>query len=157
MRKRNLAVLGVLLAAACATERTALKETLNERSEALAHLEDRRPPNPNMPRDARELKAIPHVVQRDPGLQLEEDAEAIGSAAGAEVGAAGSKEPLLSDRVRAQLPNSNLEITSHGSAVTLKGVVQSEEERAAIETAARRVEGVGTVNNELIVNPPLHP
>lgn len=149
MKKRNLAVLGVLLAAACATEKTALRETLNERSEALANLEDRRPPNPNMPRDGRELKAIPQVVQGE--------AEAVGSPGGAEVGAAGSKERLLSDRVKAQLPNSNLEITSHGSAVTLKGVVQSEEERMALETAARGVEGVGTVRNELIVNPRLQP
>jgi hypothetical protein len=60
--------LGVLLLAGCASRDVANTGTLNEPSDRLAYLEDRRPPNPNRPRDTRELKAPPTVVQKDPAL-----------------------------------------------------------------------------------------
>jgi hypothetical protein len=60
--------LGVLLLAGCASTDVANKDTLNEPSDRLAYLEDRRPPNPNQPADNREQKAVPTVVQKDPAL-----------------------------------------------------------------------------------------
>ena len=61
--------LGVMLIAGCASsDVVANKDTLNEPSDRLAYLEDRRPTNPNRPTDNREQKAIPTVVQKDPAL-----------------------------------------------------------------------------------------
>jgi hypothetical protein len=60
--------LGVLLFAGCASTGVANKDTLNERSDRLATLEDRLPPNPNRPVDNREQKATPTIVQKDPAL-----------------------------------------------------------------------------------------
>jgi hypothetical protein len=61
--------LGVLLMAGCASsDVVANRDTLNEPSDRLAYLEDRRPPNPNQPADNREQKAVPTVVQKDPAL-----------------------------------------------------------------------------------------
>jgi len=62
--------LGVLLLAGCASRQVARTDTdtLNEPSDRLAYLEDRRPPNPNRPMDTRELKAPPTIVQKDPTL-----------------------------------------------------------------------------------------
>jgi hypothetical protein len=61
-------VAGVLTLAGCASTDVAQKDTLNEPSNRLAALEDRRPPNPNRPNDSRDLQAIPTVVQHDPAL-----------------------------------------------------------------------------------------
>src|SRR5688500_17788702 len=60
--------LGVLLFAGCASNDVANKDTLNERSDRFATLEDRLPPNPNRPVDNREQKATPTIVQKDPAL-----------------------------------------------------------------------------------------
>lgn len=60
--------LGVLLLAGCASNDVANKDTLNERSDRFATLEDRLPPNPNRPADNREQKATPTIVQKDPAL-----------------------------------------------------------------------------------------
>ena len=60
--------LGVLLFAGCASNDVASKDTLNERSDRFATLEDRLPPNPNRPVDNREQKATPTIVQKDPAL-----------------------------------------------------------------------------------------
>jgi hypothetical protein len=60
--------LGVLLFAGCASSDVAKKDTLNEPSDRFAYLEDHRPPNPNRPKDIREEKAVPTVVQKDPAL-----------------------------------------------------------------------------------------
>jgi hypothetical protein len=59
---------GILTLAGCASTDVAQKDTLNERSDRMAHLEDRLPPNPNRPTDTRDLKAPPVVVQHDPAL-----------------------------------------------------------------------------------------
>lgn len=59
------------LLAGCASAPVAQMErhdTLNERSDRAAHLDDRLPPNPNRPPDNREQKAVPTVVKQDPGL-----------------------------------------------------------------------------------------
>src|SRR5688500_17946763 len=64
--KSSLIASAVLFAGGCATAERAEKDTLNERSERLAHLEDRRPPNPNQPADNREQKATPSVIQAEP-------------------------------------------------------------------------------------------
>jgi hypothetical protein len=152
----GVAAAGLIALAGCASEPRAFRDTLNEPSDRLTYLEDRRPPNPNMPRDSRELKAIPQVVQHDPAFN-EPATDAAGTPAQSESGVASSRGVLLSDRVRAQLPDTDIDITSHGSAVTLKGVVESEADRTALEAAARAVEGVATVNNRLIVNPSIKP
>jgi hypothetical protein len=60
--------LGVLLFAGCASNDVVNKDTLNERSDRFATLEDRLPPNPNRPVDNREQKATPTIVQKDPAL-----------------------------------------------------------------------------------------
>jgi hypothetical protein len=60
--------LGVLLFAGCASNDVANKDTLNERSDRFATLEDRLPPNPNRPVDNREQKATPTIVQKDPAV-----------------------------------------------------------------------------------------
>lgn len=60
---------GILLLAGCASTDVANTDTLNERSDRFAALEDRRPPNPNTPVDFRDQKANPAiVVQKDPGV-----------------------------------------------------------------------------------------
>ena len=59
---------GVLLFAGCASNDVANTDTLNERSDRFATLEDRLPPNPNRPIDNREQKASPTIVQKDPTL-----------------------------------------------------------------------------------------
>jgi hypothetical protein len=60
--------LGVFLLAGCASTDVSNKDTLNERSDRYATLEDRLPPNPNRPVDNREQKATPTIVQKDPAL-----------------------------------------------------------------------------------------
>jgi hypothetical protein len=60
--------LGVLLLAGCASRDVAQTDTLNEPSDRFAYLEDRRPPNPNRPKDTRDLKSPPTIVQKDPAL-----------------------------------------------------------------------------------------
>lgn len=57
---------GLLALAGCATKEVAKTDTLNEPSDRFAYLEDRLPPNPNRPKDTRELKAEPTVIQKDP-------------------------------------------------------------------------------------------
>jgi hypothetical protein len=61
-------IVGIFTMAGCASTDVAQKDTLNERSDRIAHLDDRQPPNPNRPNDTRDLKAIPTVVQHDPAL-----------------------------------------------------------------------------------------
>jgi hypothetical protein len=60
--------LGALLLAGCASRDVAQTDTLNEPSDRFAYLEDRRPPNPNRPKDTRDLKSPPTIVQKDPAL-----------------------------------------------------------------------------------------
>lgn len=131
-----------------------MRDTLNERSDRLAHLEDRRPPNPNMPRDTRELKAIPSVVQHEPAFN---QPDASGIPAGAQTGSA-TEAQLVSDRVKEALfshdgPRPKIEVTSHGGAVTLKGFVSSQAEKQSLEEAALKVKGVTSIENQLIVEP----
>jgi hypothetical protein len=80
--------LGVMLIAGCASsDVVANKDTLNEPSERLAYLEDRRPPNPNRPADNREQKAVPTVVQKDPALDkapIDRDDKGLAVNAGAD-------------------------------------------------------------------------
>jgi hypothetical protein len=159
--KQALAAAGLIVAAGCATQERAFHDTLNERSDRLAHLEDRRPPNPNMPRDNRELKAIPTVVQHDPAFnQPQTDVGTPG--ASVETGRAASRPALLSDRVRAAIfpndpassgssPNGRVEVTSHAGLVTLSGVVESDAERSRLEEEALKVQGVTSVDNQIIV------
>jgi hypothetical protein len=70
MRARNagFTVAGILFLSGCAATDVANKATLNERSDRMAFLEDHRPPNPNQPRDNRELKSTAPIVQQDPAL-----------------------------------------------------------------------------------------
>lgn len=68
----GLGLAGILAGCASSSD-IADKDTLNERSERLAHMEDRLPPNPNRPPDNRELKASPTVVQGDAAFNKPED------------------------------------------------------------------------------------
>src|SRR3954469_1409869 len=61
-------IAGLALLAGCASTDVAQKDTLNEPSDRLEALEDRRPPNPNRPNDTRELKPSPQIVLHDPAL-----------------------------------------------------------------------------------------
>jgi hypothetical protein len=73
MKARNLGlIVGVTFLAACASNDVAQKDTLNEPSDRMAATEDRLPPNPNRPRDNRELKSVPPIVQHDPALNKPE-------------------------------------------------------------------------------------
>jgi hypothetical protein len=80
--------LGVMLIAGCASSDVAAnKDTLNEPSDRLAYLEDRRPPNPNQPADNREQKATPTIVQKDPALDkspIDRDDKGLAVNAGAD-------------------------------------------------------------------------
>src|SRR4051812_11816273 len=67
-RKAGLGLAVMLTLAGCASTGVAKKNTMKEPSDRLAALEDRLPPNPNRPKDNREQKAIPTVVQKDPTL-----------------------------------------------------------------------------------------
>jgi hypothetical protein len=60
--------LGFLVFAGCATRDVANTDTLNERSDRFAYLEDRRPLNPNRPIDTPDVKQTPTVIQKDPAL-----------------------------------------------------------------------------------------
>jgi osmotically-inducible protein OsmY len=52
-------------------------------------------------------------------------------------------------------PAEQLTITTHERVVRLKGVVHSSAEREALERAAREVDGVAGVENELVVDAPV--
>jgi hyperosmotically inducible protein len=47
----------------------------------------------------------------------------------------------------------NVKIISQGGTVTLRGPVRTEDEKAAVETKAKAIAGVTSVNNELTVAP----
>lgn len=72
MKQQIAAAAAVLLITGCASSgpigENERGDTLNERSARFAHSEDRLPPDPNRPPDNRELKAVPTVIQHDPGL-----------------------------------------------------------------------------------------
>lgn len=64
----------------------------------------------------------------------------------------------LSGRVQQELnredssPARNVEVTSHGSTVTLKGSVANEEQKRMMEERARQIEGVNRVDNQLTIS-----
>ncbi len=47
----------------------------------------------------------------------------------------------------------NCVIVTQNAVVTLRGSVPSAEEKTALETDVRRVDGVRSVDNQLVVNP----
>ncbi|HTG45387.1 MAG TPA: BON domain-containing protein [Verrucomicrobiae bacterium] len=51
----------------------------------------------------------------------------------------------------------NIQVTSHGSTVTLKGTVPSQKDKDMIEIRAREVQGVNKVDNQLSISPQADP
>jgi hypothetical protein len=141
--------LGVLLFAGCASNDVANKDTLNERSDRLATLEDRLPPNPNRPVDNREQKASPTIVQKDPALdkapldredkglavnagpdqhvrpqdptQTEEAPKAIGGPATPQPETVNSADTALATRVKEALSTARKTDANTDPALTAKG------------------------------------
>jgi len=71
----------------------------------------------------------------------------------------GTSEAMLTAKVHAAMAKDPglktlaINVDSDGNNVTLKGQVDSEATRKKAEQAAKQVEGVGTVHNELTVKP----
>jgi osmotically-inducible protein OsmY len=66
----------------------------------------------------------------------------------------------LNRRVQVRLakeptPSEQLTVTTHERVVRLKGVVHSSAERERLERAAREVDGVASVENELVIDAPV--
>ena len=65
----------------------------------------------------------------------------------------------LIDQVRVHLANDpdvggvKIDVDAHDGAVTLTGKVKSEKQRVKAEKIAKKVKGVGSVNNQLAVSP----
>ncbi len=65
----------------------------------------------------------------------------------------------LVDQVRVRLANDpdvggvKIDVDAHDGAVTLIGKVKSEKQRAKAEKVAKKVKGVASVNNQLVVSP----
>ena len=65
----------------------------------------------------------------------------------------------LIDQVRVKLANdpdvggNKIDVDAHNGAVTLMGKVKSEKQRAKAEKIAKKVKGVSSINNQLVVSP----
>ncbi len=63
------------------------------------------------------------------------------------------------DQVRVRLANDpdvggvKIDVDAHDGAVTLAGKVKTEKQRAKAEKLAKKVKGVSSVNNQLVVSP----
>lgn len=84
----------------------------------------------------------------------------IGTAALTLALACNNTDAELANRVRVRLgkeatPAEQFTITTHERVVRLKGVVHSGAEREQLERAAREVDGVAGVENELVVDAPV--
>ena len=73
------------------------------------------------------------------------------------------KEPVtddtITDQVMVKLANDadvggmKFEVTVHDGAVTLKGKVRTDKQKVKAEKLAKKVKGVTSVNNQLVVSP----
>jgi len=65
----------------------------------------------------------------------------------------------LIDQVRVHLANDpdvggvKIDVDAHDGAVTLTGKVKSEKQRAKAEKITKKVKGVSSVNNQLVISP----
>jgi len=68
-------------------------------------------------------------------------------------------DDALNDQVRVKLANDSdvggmkIDVDVHQGAVTLKGKVRTEKQRLKAEKVAKKVKGVTSVNNQLVVSP----
>jgi osmotically-inducible protein OsmY len=112
--------------------------------------------------DAKELSRRVDVAVKPDGEPVSEKvahAEAVAKADAARAGVQLDKAALLA-KVKTKLLSdaglstlANVDVAVNGSVVTLSGTVANESQRKAAQTAAAGVDGVSTVQNQLVVRP----
>lgn len=68
-------------------------------------------------------------------------------------------DDALNDQVRVKLANDpdvggmKIDVDVHDGAVTLKGKVRTDKQKSKAEKVAKKVKGVASVNNQLVISP----